>query len=387
LLVLKSNSRNIAAPRLTYLTLDAWRGIASLGVVLHHACIPMIAVRFPNLQHDLLYSVILKGSLGVQIFFVISGFCVANAAVRCYSSASPLEFIVARIRRIYPPYFVASLVAAFLALMAQVLQQRGIIGYSALAANSPLGRRPTYYIAAFTMTQVPFGEPPLITIFWTLCYEIAFYFVMFLALQAASFKRTHSQKLLNLLNSITVCNLAVLVFKPDAIRFPFDLWPQFGLGILVFDLLAFKGRIRQILWTSLVAILFLSYAVLQTDQGSLSHVSIRLQSAICLLFSVLLLILFRFDAYLSKLASVRLLSFVGIFSYSLYLIHIPALGIVSQIFRKANVTEHTFVYVWVVQVLVSVPCGYVFYRVAERPFLNSRRKRQTAEMPPVPSLA
>ena len=64
----------------TYKTLDAWRGIASLWVVMLHACVPAIGTRYFALQLQPIYAFSLLGSLGVQMFFVISGYCIANAA-------------------------------------------------------------------------------------------------------------------------------------------------------------------------------------------------------------------------------------------------------------------------------------------------------------------
>ena len=62
-----------------YLTLDAWRGFASIWVVLVHASL-IIGVMFPDLAQSPVFILCKKGGLGVQMFFVISGYCIASAA-------------------------------------------------------------------------------------------------------------------------------------------------------------------------------------------------------------------------------------------------------------------------------------------------------------------
>jgi peptidoglycan/LPS O-acetylase OafA/YrhL len=51
-----------------------------------------------------LYYIIKSGHLGVQIFFVISGYGVANLIYRIQDQ-KPLNFLLNRLRRIYIPYF------------------------------------------------------------------------------------------------------------------------------------------------------------------------------------------------------------------------------------------------------------------------------------------
>ena len=57
-----------------YRMLDAWRGLAALWVVMLH-------VRLETTP-DWLYRFGAYGHLGVPMFFVISGYCIANAAMR-----------------------------------------------------------------------------------------------------------------------------------------------------------------------------------------------------------------------------------------------------------------------------------------------------------------
>ena len=97
-----------------YRLLDAFRGVAALWVILLHTRLPTTP--------EPLASICSSGHLGVPIFFVISGYCIAHAAVRSQDAPQPiLKFALARIRRIYPPYLLTALAAMALSLTMTVL--------------------------------------------------------------------------------------------------------------------------------------------------------------------------------------------------------------------------------------------------------------------------
>ncbi len=95
------------------------------------------------------------GSLGVQLFFVISGFVIFMTLER---APSPRAFAAARIARLYP---------AFLASMAVTL------AVTALLSTEPF--YPDRVLASLTMAPHLFGVHAVDDIYWTLLYEMDFY--------------------------------------------------------------------------------------------------------------------------------------------------------------------------------------------------------------------
>jgi peptidoglycan/LPS O-acetylase OafA/YrhL len=76
--------------------LDAWRGLAALGVVLYHLGLYHLGL---GMTFDL-------GHASVMVFFVISGYCIAASAESCRrNNVGPGGYVWRRVRRIYPPYF------------------------------------------------------------------------------------------------------------------------------------------------------------------------------------------------------------------------------------------------------------------------------------------
>ena len=96
--------------------LDGLRGLAALVVVFHHLylTLPRIVqqqvlpfIDWPGLR------LLVVGRPAVILFFVLSGF-VLTRSLLLRPSMSPLDFIVRRCLRIYPPFVVAIVIAAIL---------------------------------------------------------------------------------------------------------------------------------------------------------------------------------------------------------------------------------------------------------------------------------
>ncbi len=98
-----------------FLSIDALRGIAALGVVFFHAvwqssnAVPGNLFRWPVKSLQFLSSF---GYIGVFLFFVISGFCIHLQWARTRANGQPPSiqfgsFWRRRFRRLYPPYLIA----------------------------------------------------------------------------------------------------------------------------------------------------------------------------------------------------------------------------------------------------------------------------------------
>src|ERR1700730_6489329 len=104
-------------------SIDALRGIAALGVVLHHTLdhptgLPGSLSKWPLYLIQLCSSF---GYIGVFLFFVISGFCIHLQWAKARAAGQVAEirfgpFWKRRIRRLYPPYIIA--LAAYLVIAA-----------------------------------------------------------------------------------------------------------------------------------------------------------------------------------------------------------------------------------------------------------------------------
>lgn len=347
-----------------YRLLDAWRGVAALWVVLLHsrgAGLPATLDHFS-----------LLGLLGVPMFFVISGYCIASAAQRSAGMPRPAaHFLQARMRRIYPPYFFASLVTVLLATLLAFLTPHHVLNF--------LHRGPRYYLGALTLTQPLLHVDFILPIFWSLCYETAFYLIVAALLVLAVWTR-QAPRLLDALALVTLGTLLWLALAGRACPFPWDRWPQFGLGVLVYQVLSQPKR-RELYAVSLACAALLTVWVVRQSHGSFPPlVSSEAQSLFCLPFAALLVLLFRWDDALARSRPAKLLAWVGLFSYSLYLSHYIALRVVDQGAARVPLIGTYPLLLYLVKAAACVVGGWLFFRLFERPFLNTRQRQEEREV-------
>ncbi|MCC6415188.1 MAG: acyltransferase [Opitutaceae bacterium] len=133
-------------------TIDAWRALACLAVVLFHASETVVAGEAPSFVMAIA-AMGRQGWLGVPVFFVISGYCLAQAVEsRARRKVPPVIFWFDRLLRIYPVYWTAFLLTLALALIATP--------FNHLPASSALPSSAHAWLANLTLTSVWQGVAP-----------------------------------------------------------------------------------------------------------------------------------------------------------------------------------------------------------------------------------
>ncbi|MFC7533514.1 acyltransferase family protein [Actinoplanes sp. GCM10030250] len=105
--------------------------------------------------------VLIYGFLGVELFFLISGFVIGMSAW----GRTPRQFTAARVARLYPAFWVCVLITAAVVTLVPVstgVPVTGAPGLTQIAAN-------------LTMLAEPAGMPLVDTVYWTLWVELRFY--------------------------------------------------------------------------------------------------------------------------------------------------------------------------------------------------------------------
>lgn len=366
--------------RMVYKTLDAWRGFASLWVVMYHMALVLIN-RSPELRSNPLYAFSALGHLGVQLFFVISGFCIANAAIGSLSKDNCFSgFVKARLRRLFPPLWFALLLAALLSLCAAFLVQRGLLRGSLLGQQDLLHQGFFYFFGNLTLTAIFLQQPLLIVVCWTLCYEIYFYAIVSFFLPFR-WRLGGSRGILNGLHLVTTGMLYILLFMPSLRRYPFDLWPQFGMGVLIYDLLQNRRERTPKIWAGLIGLLTLAFVVQRDYLIGAWPGSSRQTFAVSLAFAVALCGLHRYDNILIRKAPIRWMGALGVFSYSLYLTHVLTLGVTHQIWKFLLIPESWHYLSFAVAILLSLLIAWIFYDFCEKPFIRTAARPIAAPRP------
>src|SRR5665213_3292870 len=95
-----------------YYSLDFWRGLACLMVVVFHSTFYITDNPFHIYGSALskqIFHLLSCGWVGVPIFFVISGYCISAACDSIGHRRASRKFFTRRFKRIYPPYWIALL--------------------------------------------------------------------------------------------------------------------------------------------------------------------------------------------------------------------------------------------------------------------------------------
>ncbi|GGL00745.1 hypothetical protein Sme01_40700 [Sphaerisporangium melleum] len=153
-----------AAPRasraLRQSWLDALRGVAALIVVFEHSLDPLLPEVRAAISPWFDF-----GQYGVLVFFLVSGYVVPISLER---RGSVRGFWITRLFRLYPLWALAAAAGTVFAV-AEV--------YTRLPAQA--AERPwTALLAHLTMLQDLLQVPAVINVFWTLSYEMAFYLLV-----------------------------------------------------------------------------------------------------------------------------------------------------------------------------------------------------------------
>lgn len=273
--------------------LDGLRFVAALAVLLFHLgfrawnySAPGI-VEYPYLGHVAKY-----GCLGVDLFFMISGFVILMTA----SKGGAASFLLSRIVRLYPAYwFCVGTTFSFLA-------------YWHWGALDSLPLR--NLLLNLTMFQSVFGVPHIDGAYWTLVVELRFYALILLVLWAGQIARIELILGVWLMASIAADFLPSLVAVSDI--YAADWSHYFVAGALAYQMrikgfslfrlsffgLAFVQAARHAHWYMflkqklttvaydpyivqlIIALMFGFFLVLATGRLQIRHASLRIMGAL-----------------------------------------------------------------------------------------------------------
>jgi peptidoglycan/LPS O-acetylase OafA/YrhL len=352
-----------------YQSLDLWRGVACVFVVLYHSV--LVYVSGPRANEDQATTAILGVlghlNVGVFLFFVISGYCIAAASdsARRHRSAIRLYFW-RRFRRIYPPLWIVIALAVLFFAVVDVTVSPGLLSEEPWSQLRPWWYSQWQWLGNVTLTETwryhvgggPRGHFPGQA--WTLCYEEQFYAVTGALLLVP-------QRLFAGALAVTVITVAVMLgasaMHVDIAGFFFDgSWLTFASGILVYHAINYGSeRVRPF-----------SYAVLGV--AAIAAVPLGVPGgALAFLFSGVLLALHRHDRAITQSRVAMPLIWCGQMCYSLYLVHQLVVKAVSQWLYESGIQTGlgTLAVTVPVSLMASLIVGRAFYQVVERRFLNA----------------
>ncbi|HET9623105.1 MAG TPA: acyltransferase family protein [Kofleriaceae bacterium] len=344
--------------------LDGLRGIAILLVMIHRM--------YPRPDGGTPW-LVEAGWVGVDLFFVISGFLIAGILLDTRRDPDFFRnFYARRVLRIFPLFYllVGGMLLAFPLLHhREFLRQAGSpLWYLLQLGNIPealLGRDPPYWLAPV----------------WSLAIEEQFYLTFPLVVRL-----TDPAKLGRRLVGVAVLALALrivtteLVPDRERVQYLFTLCrlDTIAIGCLLAVLVrspryaAIRARITQLTLPVIGGALVVAIAT-QLDRTTWFGRTFG-YSVVALGFAALvLLVLERRDRRATGVLRNAALRYLGKLCFGLYLLHRPADTIVTALAHRTAISDASLL--WLpVKIAVAVGLATISWRLLERPFLRLKRR-------------
>jgi peptidoglycan/LPS O-acetylase OafA/YrhL len=323
--------------------LDALRGIAALMVILFHFSGPAGGRTILVLQ------------TGVELFFMISGFVILMTLERVRSSR---EFILSRVIRLYPAYWVCVTITSGLMI---------IFHFNTLSNIFSLR-----YLANLTMVQSWLSQPNLDDSYWTMIIELIFYIMMYLIYVSGKIKKIefigvvlvifslfygrYFSFVYDFLNGLVFQYVGLVYFFPLFLsgilyyKIKFEKKSALRFGLLVLCIIAQVSLFRKLEWRS-------------------TGISIAQYAGMLFIYNSLFL-LYVFDRL--RFIVNRVTVFLGFISYPLYLIH-NFLGV--NILIPFLITYMSYWPAMIISVTSFIVLAYLIYRLVEKPAISYFRKK------------
>jgi exopolysaccharide production protein ExoZ len=321
----------------TLSSIQALRAFAAWCVVCHHYCL-IFPVAHPGMWRRMFID---HGATGVDIFFVVSGLVMALSVSD--SAMTPRRFVVKRIARIVPAYwlFTFAILAVIVWLPGVMLNQ----GYSLeLLVKSLL----------FVPAQNPngLGFLPINTVGWTLNLEVMFYLVV-----AGSLFVPTAQRWLCIAVGLLLVQRVLSPLAPIGDFYRDPVIYEFMMGIAAAQLWRSGALSRGPAWVYGGFALLALYCLTRPDPpwGLVRAVDCG-PAAFVLVCAVLGL-----ERYFSRM---RLLVHLGDHSYSVYLVHPTILYVGYYAVREWGWSRP--VVAWSCFAVIAL-LGAASYRFVERP--------------------
>jgi peptidoglycan/LPS O-acetylase OafA/YrhL len=355
-------------PRLLFL--DGIRALAAVYVVLHHAWLAAY-VSFPRNAGPSALSWLVYGQMAVAVFIVVSGFSLSLATIGAGDRlvGGTRRFIRRRAWRILPAYW-AALAFSVIVLGTLIHHKTGeAVSLKAIVVHG------------FLLQDI-FGSVSPNGAFWSIAVEWQIYFLFPLLIWGVRRKGPVATALAT--TAVVVASYLLGTNIPAFSRV-LHLTPQF-LALFAFGMVSARvvggnsERWRALPWGLIAGACTIAMFLVVNLFGSVTIVKQYFWVDIGVGVTVACIIAALADGKAKPLRGIlewRPIVFMGMFSYSLYLTHVPVLRVVElYVVNPRHLSPNGSFFL---SVLIGLPSAlvfaYCFFRLFERPFLGKRSIR------------
>lgn len=326
-------------------SIQALRGIAALAVLLYHTLV--------TAGHNAGYAVLPAntGASGVDLFFVISGFVLTLVHYDDFEQPGrPVRFLRRRLVRVVPMYWLVTTVIVLL-----LAAMPGLFKTTAFSAGDALAS----YL--FIISRISSGGTGVVhAAGWTLCFEMFFYLLFFIALAIGR------RWLLVGIPVVFLLGMASGVDHPALQVWTSSLPLEFVLGVWIGAAVA-RGWRPPLLPSLALAALAVGVVIATGEAGLVGdHLDPWRVVFWGLPMAAIVTAAIAFEQ--AGLKTPRLLAALGASSYSLYLLHILTLPAMAKAWHLLGWQESAPLTVFIAVVaVVTIAVSHLFHLWVEVP--------------------
>ena len=336
-------------------SLQLVRGIAAILVLLHH----ITSIIYKNSNYEYALGIFDYGSIGVDLFFILSGFLIFTLHYQEIGYSNKLGiFFKKRLIRIYPVYWVVTL---------------ALIPIYFIMPSFGVGYESDPGVILKSLFLIPQDHDPILGVGWSLVYEVFFY-IMF-----GLFILLGKKPAAIILSAWMVASISLLNFEFGNYFFKFLFSPiifEFLLGCLMAFLLL-NVRFKQSLSifflgavTFLGAVLLDEFVFDSLSREGIVRVLIYGISSFLIILGIILI------ERQGNFKSNRMMTYFGDASYSIYLVHIPVILFLNKVFDFLGLYGTlSYPIATSILALVTLGSGCIFHNLIEKPLLSFLRKK------------
>jgi exopolysaccharide production protein ExoZ len=309
------------------------RAIAVIMVIIFHVLLKARLLGLTAISFS-------QGAAGVDLFFIISGFIMAYISTQ--KEFIPLDFIRKRLQRIIPLYWLLSSIVCM------------VYFYNPSIVNSHNGE--TNILSSFSLLPTQ-GKAMLLEIGWTLRYEFFFYLIFTLSMIISRKDARYCILIIMVISMASLFNVKSFYFN----YFTNPIIIEFAIGI--FSFYSLPKITKKHGWMALTIGMSLLILFGLYNYGLQNRV-VYYGIPMCFIFIGLLSFEKTFKN--NKSHVLRLFSYLGDASYSLYLSHTLTIGIMVKIYASLHNLTPPYLFVFL-SVTISVIIGGMCYELVEKP--------------------
>jgi peptidoglycan/LPS O-acetylase OafA/YrhL len=363
--------------KINFENLDGIRFLCFLSVFFYHSFFTLEQTIKDNKFFIFIKTVLFKnGNLGVNFFFVLSGFLITYLLIeekKQYKKVHIIKFWIRRILRIWPLYFVC----VFIGFIVFPVMKKLSGGVPNETANI------LYYITFtnnFDIIKNGLPDASILGVLWSIAIEEQFYFLWPFVLYFFPIKKLYIPFI-----SIIIISIIFRIFNTTYILYEFHTLSCIGdmtigaFGAWFIQLSdTFKLNLQRLnkFYIYLVYVVFVFfYLFKQNINYPFFHIFERIILSVVFIFIILEQCFCDNSFY--KMKNFQTISKLGNYTYGLYCLHFIGILITLTLFKKLHIKESVFKVILLdttLSLFITLIISIISYHFFENLFLKQKDK-------------